>query len=128
MLTFRVVVVSAAETDRERSAEDRVPALLEKRPTGWMLVIVEALLLKDGTSSTDMRSSCPGSPLKREFNVRRSVKDEDGVASRGPSNEEFVKPGDESVEEMVCGVAGCSSEADHTKSMGADAGRCIRGP
>jgi hypothetical protein len=43
------------------------------------LVIVELLLVRDGTSSTDMRSSGPGSPIKRDWNPFSSVMDEGAV-------------------------------------------------
>jgi hypothetical protein len=47
-LAYRGLGVSAAETDNERSPEERVPALLEKRPAGCTLVMVEALLVSEG--------------------------------------------------------------------------------
>jgi len=39
-------------------------------------VIVELLLVNDGTSSTDMRSSGPGSPSKRNWKFCSSVYEE----------------------------------------------------
>lgn len=52
-----------------------------------VLSIVERLLVKDGTSSTEMRASCACSPVVHELIVRLSVIDDAEVPTRDVSNE-----------------------------------------
>ena len=72
----------AAEREEERSADEAVVfAPLEKR-IGWPLIMVEALLVRDGTSSTE---PCPCSPVRDELSVALSVMEEVAVWIRGGS-------------------------------------------
>jgi len=91
-LTGRVRLGTAAEKEADRSPSGRVPPLLESRGCG-PLIVVEALLVKDGTSSVE--SHCPGSPGLEELHVVLSVIDELAVWRRGTSNEPCMKSGDE---------------------------------
>lgn len=45
--------VCPAEKDIARSPEDRVPTLVVETRGGYELIIVEALLVRDGTSSDE---------------------------------------------------------------------------
>jgi len=91
-LTGRVRRGTAAENDADRSPRGRVPPLEENRGCG-PLIIVEALLVKDGTSSVE--SHCAGSPGLEELHVVLSVMDELAVCKRGTSKEPFMKSGEE---------------------------------
>lgn len=65
-----------------------------------VLSMVERLLVKEGTSSTDARCSWPGSPVAQELIVRLSAIEEAEVPSREVSNEvcRWPKSGDENVD------------------------------
>lgn len=91
-LTGRVRRGTAAENDADRSPRGRVPPLEESRGCG-PLIVVEALLVKDGTSSVE--SHCAGSPGLEELHVVLSVMDELAVCNRGVSKELFIKSGEE---------------------------------
>ena len=66
------------------------------------LVIVDLLLVKDGTSSTEMRMSGPGSPAKSEW-WRFSATEDAAVPSRGVSREVWLtlNLGDEKDEVVI---------------------------
>lgn len=51
------------------------------------LVIVELLLVKEGTSSTDILNSGPGSPINNDWNAFSSVTDDGAVEIRCVSYE-----------------------------------------
>jgi hypothetical protein len=63
------------------------------------LVIVEELLVNDGTSSTDMRNSGPGPLRRRDSKVGSSVNEDRAVGSRPSiSNALGIKAGDGKLE------------------------------
>lgn len=72
-----------------------------------VLIIVDRLLVRDGTSSTEIRTSCIASPVVHELMVRLSVMEEADVPTRDVSNElcRRAKSGDENADEWyVSGV------------------------
>lgn len=61
--------------------------------------MVEALLISEGTSSTEPRIDRPSSPVREELSVARSVMEELAVCMRETSKEVLLKSGDETHEE-----------------------------
>lgn len=100
----RVHAGFAAVKEDERSLHDRVDAPPENR-LGCALNMVEALLVSDGTSSTEARMSAPPSPARKELHVVRSVMDEVAVCKRGTSNVADAKSGEDTTEVDVSGVS-----------------------
>jgi hypothetical protein len=80
-------------------------------------VIVELLLVKDGTPSTEIRTSGPGSPMSREWKLS-SVKDEGAVEILCVSYETGVL-GDGNDDDCVMeyGLIGASEEAGKCKGL-----------
>jgi len=95
-------------TAAEESEADRCPSrnwgLLKP---GWplSLVIVELLLVKEGTSSTDILTSGPGSPKRRDWKAFSSVIDDGAVEMRWASYENGER-GDGNDEGMDRGLVG----------------------
>jgi len=67
-----------------------------------VLIIVDRLLVNDGTSSTDILTSCEFSPVAKELMVRLSVMDDAEVPRRDVSKEPWrrEKSGEEKVESV----------------------------
>ncbi len=82
---------------------------------------MDALLVREGTSSTEPRMDGPVSPVRQEPRVTRSVIEEFAVCMRGVSNDVRLKSGDDMQDDS--GVAKVSPGLRIAKSMGADAGR-----
>ena len=97
--TGRVRAGTAAEREEDRSADENVFALLENR--GCRALIVDALLVRDGTSSTELCKPKP-SLVRFEFKVALSVMEELAVWRRGTSKDVLLKSGEETAD----GVSG----------------------
>jgi hypothetical protein len=67
--------------------------------------MVELLLVREGTSSTEMRSSGPGSPMVRELGRWSSVNEEAAVRERETSKEFEGKSGEGKPELDIEGVS-----------------------
>lgn len=112
------------DNDDGLSAEVRVGALLDIRG-GYALAMVDALLVSEGTSSTEPRVSNPWSPMRNELRVARSVIDEVAVCSRGFSKEDWLKSGVEIADESRSGAVKAGLGAGKVYSIGAEAGLAI---
>lgn len=101
-MLLRLDLRSAAATRSEAELADGVRSLMLRWE--WfacaVLSIVERLLVSEGTSSTDMRTSLPCSPVVQELVVRVSAIEEAAVPTREASNDVWrrLKSGEENVE------------------------------
>ena len=85
-----------------------------------VLIMVERLLVKEGTSSADMYGSGVGSAVVKELMVRMSATEDAEVPSRRASNDPWLRArsGDEKVEAMLeVGVRGTLFEAGRPRPV-----------
>ena len=77
----RLRVIAAEDREAERWPS-RNCGVCDKGKIPLSLVMVELLLVRDGTSSTDILNSGPGSPRSKDWNPPSSVMDDGAVEIR----------------------------------------------